>query len=139
MPVLLDTVVISEARKPNPHPRVQQRLDALDLSEMFISVISLGEIKNGAMRLAPGARRQELETWLSVTQSQYADRILPVDLQTALLWGEMAANARRIGRVLHPADGLIAATAIRRGLHLWTRNTADFQPTGVLLFNPWDQ
>ena len=71
------------------------------------------------------------------TSSYYADRVLPVDLETSHTWGELAAAAQRAGKIAPASDGLIAATARRHGLHVMTRNTEHFAPTGVLLLNPW--
>jgi predicted nucleic acid-binding protein len=70
--------------------------------------------------------------------AKYADRLLPVDLETSRLWGELTAAARKIGRIIPAADGLIAATTRRNGLHIMTRNTGDFESAGALLLNPWN-
>ena len=67
----------------------------------------------------------------------YADRVLPVDLETSHTWGELTAAAQKAGKIVPASDGLIAATARRHGLHVMTRNTEHFEPTGVLLLNPW--
>ncbi|MGC1580631.1 MAG: hypothetical protein WA766_04065 [Candidatus Acidiferrales bacterium] len=67
----------------------------------------------------------------------YADRVLPVDLETSHIWGEFTASAQKSGKIVPASDGLIAATARRHDLHLMTRNTGHFEPTGVLLLNPW--
>jgi toxin FitB len=71
-------------------------------------------------------------------ERSYADRILPIDGETSRIWGEITAHAGRRGIVVPAVDGLIAATGRRHGLHLMTRNTADFMATGVLLTNPWE-
>ena len=86
----------------------------------------------------PGKKRRELEAWLIVLEHSYVSRILSVDAETAHTWGEVAAVIRATGRDLQPQDGLIAATALRHGLHLMTRNVKDFEGTGVLLINPWE-
>jgi predicted nucleic acid-binding protein len=69
----------------------------------------------------------------------YEDRLLPVDLERSHIWGEITASAQRLGRSLPATDGLIAATALRRGLHVMNRNTSDFSLAGVLLLNPWER
>lgn len=138
MKTLIDTDVLSEARKPDGHAPVKQRLAAADPSDLFISVISIGEIAHGIGRLPAGARRRELETWFGMTERHFADRILPIDRDIAQLWGEITAKAAGLGRTLHAADGLIAATALHHGLRIMTRNVKDFDATGVLLSNPWD-
>ena len=139
MKTLIDTDVLSEARKPDGHAMVKQRLAAAEPDDLFISVISIGEITHGIARLPAGAKRRELESWLGVTERHFADRILPIDRDIAQLWGEITAKVATAGRTLHAADGLIAATALRHGLRLLTRNVKDFEPTGVLLSNPWER
>lgn len=67
----------------------------------------------------------------------YADRVLPVDLETSHTWGELTAAAQKAGKIVPASDGLIAATGRRHGIHVMTRNTEHFEPTGVLLLNPW--
>ena len=137
MRVLLDTCVLSELRNPRAHPGVRQAVGALNDEELFVSVISIGEILKGISLLRESSRRRALENWLKTLERDYADHLLSIDLETSRLWGELTAAAQKAGRVVHATDGLIAATALRHGLHVMTRNTADFEPTGVLLLNPW--
>jgi hypothetical protein len=138
MRTLIDTDVLSEARKPDGHAMVKQRLAAAEPNDLFISVISIGEITHGIARLPAGTKRRELEAWLGVTERHFADRILPIDRDIAQLWGEITAKAANAGRTLHAADGLIAATALHHGLRIMTRNVKDYGVTGVLLSNPWE-
>ena len=137
MKVLLDTNVISETRRSQPDPRVLARLASTPPEDKFLSVVTVGEVTAGIGRIPVGKRRRELEEWLAEAERDFAARILPVDVETARVWGEVTARAAIAGRVVQPADGLIAATAIRHGLHVMTRNTKDFQPTGALLIDPW--
>jgi len=139
MRVLLDTCVLSELRHPQGHRGVRQAVNALREEELFVSVISLGEIRKGVSLLKEIPRKRALETWLETLERNYGERLLPVDLETSRLWGELTAAAQKAGRVVHATDGLIAATAIRHGLHVMTRNTADFEFTGALLLNPWKE
>jgi toxin FitB len=136
--VLLDTCVLSELRNPKVHPRVRQAVDACNEEDLFISVISIGEILKGISLLRESSKRRALETWLKILERDYGDRLLSIDLETSRLWGELTAAAQKAGWVVLATDGLIAATALRHGLHVMTRNTADFEPTGVLLVNPWE-
>lgn len=138
MKTLIDTCVLSEVRRPQANPAVVERLDALAESDLFLSVVTIGEIVNGIGRLAQGKRRHALEEWLGQIEQLHAPRILPVDLETGRLWGEVTAKAAGQGRAIPVADGLIAATALRHGLHLMTRNSPDFQATGVLMIDPWE-
>ncbi|MDP9173592.1 MAG: type II toxin-antitoxin system VapC family toxin [Planctomycetota bacterium] len=117
---------------------MRQRLSETPETDLFLSVITIGEIVNGVARLAQGKRRRELEAWLTQIEQIYGSRILPVDVETGRIWGEVTAKAGKNGRVIPVADGLIAATALRHGLHVMTRNSADFQATGVLLIDPWE-
>ena len=136
MRVLLDTCVLSELRRPKGHPGVRRAVDALDNAALFVSVVSIGEIAKGIALLKESRNKRALRGWLQALERDYADRLLPVDLETSHIWGELTAAAQKSGTV--PAsDGLIAATAQRHGLHIMTRNTEHFEPTGVLLINPW--
>ena len=137
MRVLLDTCVLSELRQPKINPGVREAIDALDSGDLFVSVLSVGEIAKGIALLQDGAKKRALQTWLLTMERSYRGRLLPVDLETSRIWGEITAAAQRTGRQIPASDGLIAATARRHGLHVMTRNTADFQATGALLINPW--
>jgi predicted nucleic acid-binding protein len=137
MRVLVDTCVLSEVQRPRPEPTVLARLASISHTDVFISAITFGELVIGIERLASGKRRYSLESWLSQIERLHAQRILPVDLEVGRIWGEVTARAAKVGRVVPATDGLIAATAFRHGLHVMTRNTPDFQATGVLLIDPW--
>ncbi len=137
MRVLLDTCVLSELRQPKGHRGVRRAVDDLDDADLFVSVISVGEIFKGIALLKEGRKKRALEAWLQTLQRNFADRLLSIDLETCRIWGELTAAAQKAGRGVPAADGLIAATALRHGLRVMTRNTADFEPTGALLLNPW--
>jgi predicted nucleic acid-binding protein len=139
MRVLLDTCVLSELYRPAPLESVRAAVNGLPDEYLFLSVITLGEIGKGIALLPDSRRRQDLSAWFANLQHAYTDRILSVDPETAAIWGEITAVAQRRGVALAAADGLIAGTALRHGLHLMTRNVKDFQNTGVLLLNPWDE
>ena len=136
--MLLDTCVVSEVRHPQGSPEVKATVAALADADTFLSVVTLGELAGGVARLPHGRRRRELAAWLDGLQTHFADRILGVDARTARLWGEIDALARSAGRPAGASDGLIAATAREHGLHVMTRNVADFEPLGALIVNPWD-
>ena len=138
MRVLLDTCVLSELRRPKPDPAVRRALDSLADEDVFVSVISVGEISKGIALLRESPKKGALRGWLETLERHYADRLLPIDLETSRIWGELTAAAQKGGRAVPATDGLIAATALRHGLRLMTRNTTDFEPTGVLLLNPWE-
>jgi len=135
--VLLDTCVLSELRHPKGHPGVTRAVKSLENDSLFVSVVSIGEIAKGIALLKESKNRRELEAWLQALERYYEERILTVDLETGHIWGELTAAAQKAGKIVPASDGLIAATARRHGLHVMTRNTEHFAPTGVLLVNPW--
>ncbi len=137
--VLLDTCVLSELSRANCAAAVRQAIESLHPEHVFVSTLSIGEITKGISLLDESIKKQALRQWLATLQVEYADRLLPVDLETSHIWGEITAFAQRAGRTIPAIDGLIAATARRYGLHVMTRNIADFEPTGALLLNPWMQ
>lgn len=137
MRALLDTCVLSELRSAHPNPGVSQAIEEFASDNLYLSVVSAGEIAKGIALLKDGRQKHELASWLRRLEFNYADRLLPVDIETAHIWGELTAVAKGRGRAIPAADGLIAATALRHGLQVITRNTADFDATGVLLLNPW--
>jgi len=135
--VLLDTCALSELRLPKPDPGVARAIRDLDSDDLFVSAISIGEIVKGVALLQDGHKKRQLQTWLQTLERHYGDRLLPIDLETCRMWGDLTAAAQKAGRTIPASDGLIAATALRHGLYIVTRNTADFEPTGVPLLNPW--
>lgn len=137
MRALLDTCVLSELRRPRCDPGVRHAVDSLGSENLFVSVLSVGEIAKGIALLTESRKKHILQSWLQLLERDYADRLLAVDLETSHIWGELTAAAQKIGQIVPASDGLIAATARRHGLHLMTRNTSHFEATGVLLLNPW--
>ena len=138
MRALLDTCVLSELnREGGGAEPVRQAVSELADEAIYVSVVSLGEIAKGVALLDAGARQRALSSWLNGLEVDFADRLLSVDSETARIWGELTARAQRQGRTVHVGDGLIAATALRHGLHVMTRNVRDFEPTGALVINPW--
>ncbi len=138
MKLLLDTCAISELRRPECHPSAKLAIGAALDEDIFISVITIGELQKGISLLPSSVRRQELHGWLSAIQALYSDRILPITRETALIWGDITARCQQSGRPIGSADGLIAATALQHGLHVFTRNSRDFEASGVLISDPWN-
>ena len=138
MNVLLDTNVLSEVRRPAPDPKVLAWLDTIDEDRAFISVASIAELRRGIALMEEGRRRAALAAWLSADlPARFVGRILPIDPAVAERWGNLMAQARRGGFALSVMDGFFAATALAHALVLATRNTKDFAPLGVPMFNPW--
>ena len=138
MKILLDTCVISELQKPNCTLSVKTLMNEYSTENIFISVITIGEIAKGIALLREGARKNNLRSWLNGLEESYADNIIKTDTTTARIWGELTARAQQQGRQVSAGDGLIAATALQYGLHVVTRNVSDFEPTGALIINPWN-
>lgn len=138
MTFLLDTNVISELVSPRRNPDVVSWLASLDNHQLFVSVITIGELRYGIQRLAPSKRRQQLTDWLeNEVLGVVGANLLPVDLATINYWATLSADLEAAGRRIPFSDSLIAATAGVHRLTLATRNVKDFQPTNVALFNPW--
>jgi predicted nucleic acid-binding protein len=116
---------------------VRGAIETLNSADLFVSVLSIGEIAKGIALLKEGRKKRALQIWLQTLESHYADRLLPIDLETSRIWGELTAAAQKAGRTVPASDGLIAATARRHGLCVMTNNSADFEPSGVPLLNPW--
>jgi toxin FitB len=135
---LLDTNLISELVRPKPEPRVLEWMEAADESLLYLSVLTLGEVRRGVAGLVQGKRRTRLETWLATDlQARFAGRIVPIDVPIADRWGLMAAEAKRTGKALSVIDGLLAATALHHNLTVVSRNGRDFMNTQVHVLNPW--
>ncbi len=138
MSFLLDTNVVSEWVKPKPDPAVVAWLAEADEDRVFLSVVSLAELRHGIDRLAAGKRRRGLDTWLrEELPLRFEGRVLPVDQAIADRWGELVARRDAVGRPIAVMDAFIAATASVHGLTLVTRNTADFQLVVRQIVNPW--
>jgi predicted nucleic acid-binding protein len=131
---LLDTNVVSETRKARAEPSVMAFVEATDAARLFISALTLGELRKGvaARRRTDPIAAERLGSWVDGIETMFADRVLPVDATAARIWGELSAS-----RSLPVIDTLIAATAIASGLTLVTRDTGDFAATGVPLVDPW--
>ena len=135
---LLDTNCISELVRPRPEPRVVDWLDAADEELLHLSVLTLGEIRKGLAGLPLGNRRSRLEAWLELDlRARFAGRILPVDVDVADRWGQLAAVTARLGRPLSAIDGLLAATALHHNLALVTRDTRNVAACGAPVLDPW--
>ncbi len=126
---LLDTNALSERRK-RTNPKVVDYLAGLNPLMVYLSVLTIGELRLGLARKGPQATA--LAAWIDDVENAFRPRILPVTLEIAHLWGELSA-----GRSRPIVDTLLAATAIVHNLTLVTRNTKDFTDTGVALLNPW--
>lgn len=139
MNYLWDTCVLSDLGKPDRNPFVTDYLASIPTHETFISVITLGEIEFGISRLPVGRRRMAIEDVMYEILEEFSTRVLSVSTDIARIWGQLSASTRSKGFDINAADMLIAATALHHGMHVVTRNVKDFEPTGVLLINPWEE
>lgn len=139
MTFLLDTNVVSELAKPQPNATVVQWLHEADEDSLFLSVITLAELRFGVERLAAGARRSRLEAWIrEELAGRFEGRILTVDEGVAEMWGQVLASSEAQGRRMNLMDCFLAATARVHGLILVTRNGEDFSGFAGELLNPWN-
>jgi toxin FitB len=135
---LLDTNIVSEWTRPRPDPGVVTWLAGADEDRVFISAVTLAELRHGIERMPDAARRARLHAWLSEQMKpRFEARILPVDEATADIWGRVMARGQQAGRPVGTMGAFIAATAERHDLTLVTRNVADFSALGLRLINPW--
>jgi predicted nucleic acid-binding protein len=134
---LLDTNVVSEMTKSEPDPSLRQNLSALSGDQLWISVLTFGELNKGVSLLPLGRRRIEFEQFFRALAEEYSDRILEISLAVAMTWGALAAETRSRGFHLSQIDGLLAATALSHGLTVLTRNVRDFLFTNVPVLDPW--
>lgn len=135
MRYLLDTNVLSELRRRQPNPGVASWVGQRPPTALYLSVLTIGELRNGVDRLTEGDRRRKLREWLATEVSAFFNgRILPVDLRVAEHWGQLLS---RMNRPLPAIDSLLAATALAHGMTLVTRNRRDFEIPGLELIDPW--
>jgi predicted nucleic acid-binding protein len=129
---LLDTVTLSELRRRKPDRSLVMWFQRQRTPELFLSVITLGELERGIaqQQTRDPVFARELAAWMDLVLTLYADRILPFDLEAARRWGRLSAALGNIS-----TDLMIAATALEHGLTVVTRNVSDFEPTGVAVFN----
>lgn len=138
--VLLDTNVLSELMRPEPHAAVLAWSDQLDPDGVGITAINEGEILHGLARLPEGRRRQTLEErWEQLVPALFAGRVFSFDRSGAQWYAQLLQRRTIIGRPMATADAVIAATALAIGATLATRNTADFEGVGLPLINPWPE
>ncbi len=134
MRYLLDTNVLSEARRPRGDEGVRRWISSVPAEDLYLSALVIGEVRRGVERLRrrDPDRARVYEAWLATVLNDYADRVLPVDAEAAEEWGRM-----NVPDPISTRDALMAATAKVRGMTFVTRNTADVERTGTELLNPF--
>jgi len=139
MKYLLDTCVLSELTKKTPDRNLLKWLAEKDENQLFISVLTIGEIHKGIEKLPGSKKKTKLHQWVDHDlKERFNTRILNFDLETATIWGQVQAFSELQGRGMPVIDGQIAATGIRYNFTVVTRNTKDMEMSGANLLNPWD-
>lgn len=135
---MLDTNVVSEAMRIVPDPGVLRWLNESETSDLYLSTITIAEVSYGLQILPEGRRRDAIsERFEQFVKRGFSHRVLSFDEPAAIVYGEIMARTRKIGRPMSVPDGQIAAIAKTHNLVVATRNTEDFEPTGMELVNPW--
>ncbi len=137
MKVILDTCVIAEVRRFNGSPTVKIAVEKVPDEDLFLSVLTIGEITKGIALLPAGKKKSTLNSWITGLQKEFSQRILPVDIETAQVWGELTARAQKSGITIPALDGMLAASALRHGMQIMTRNTKHLAASGALVIDPW--
>jgi len=135
---LLDTPVLSELIRATPKESVIDWLQAQDENDLFLSVLTLGELEKGIAKLSDSRRKTTLRKWVRTNlMARFETRVLVIDHKVAARWGTLVGTSERKGRPLPVIDSLIAATAIAHELTVVSRNAKDFERCGIPCLNPW--
>ena len=136
---LLDTCVFSEYVKRTPNLQVIEWVDQHSPDLLFMSVITLGELKKGCFKLKQSqeARFNKLKHWIDTLENDFKDRVVPLDSKVINTWGELCGKSESNGYTLPLMDSLIGATALSYQLTLVTRNVKDFEFLSIPIINPW--
>lgn len=139
MNYILDTNVVSELVAQNPDHHVIQWVESVDPESLFLSVITIGEIKKGVEKLSSSKRKKNLIAWLEQDLLvRFREHILPIDTSVVMTWGRLLAELEKSGKPMPAIDSLLAATASDLGYTLVTRNITDFEDASIRLLNPWN-
>ena len=135
---LLDTNVLSELRRPKPEAKVVAFVTAQPLDRLYISAVTLAEIRFGIELVADVGRRAELHDWLTHTvRPMFDQRVLPVSEDVMFKWRLLVEDGRRVGHTFSQPDLIIAATTLHHGLTVVTRDVSEYQKARAPVFNPW--
>jgi toxin FitB len=136
--IVLDTNVVSEAMKPEPHPSVRAWLNDQAAETLYLSSVTLAELLFGIAALPAGQRKDRLAQTLDGLMGLFRDRVLSFDLEAARHYAELAVTAKTRGRGFPTPDGYLAAIAASRGFIVASRDTAPYEAAGVSVINPWE-
>jgi predicted nucleic acid-binding protein len=135
--IVLDTNVVSEVMKPEPHPAVLDWLNDQAAETLYLSSVTLAELLFGIGALPVGKRKDRLAQAVNGLLALFRERVLPFDTEAARRYAELAVTARNAGRGFPTPDGYIAAIAAARGFIVASRDTAPYEAAGVTVINPW--
>lgn len=136
--IVLDTNVVSEAMKPEPHPSVRAWLNNQAAATLYLSSVTLAELLFGIAALPAGKRKDMLAQALDGLMGLFRDRVLPFDIDAARRYADLAVMAKSRGRGFPTPDGYIAAIAASRGFIVASRDTVPYEAAGVSVINPWE-
>jgi len=137
--ILLDTNVISETLRQEPNARVLDWIDAQALETLYLSVITVAELRAGSALMLAGKRQDSLHEYLEKRfLPMFANRVLPFDMACTKAYGELLATSRAAGLAVETADALMAAVALANGFAVATRDTTPFEAAGLNVINPWN-
>jgi len=141
MPWLLDTNILSEIRRLKPEPRVLTFISDRPLEQLYVSAVTLAELRFGIELLSEGSsRRDELNHWLTNTiRPMFDQRVLPITEEIMFRWRILVEEGRKAGHTFSQPDLIIAATALQHGFTMVTRDRGDFEKSGVAIVNPWEE
>ena len=139
MKYLLDTCVISEVIKREPNKNVISWLQAQNEDDLFLSILTFGEIQKGIQKDSDQSRKKKLKIWVEEDlKKRFENRIIPIDLKVVTNWGSIQGLAELAGRIMPTLDGLIAVSGLTYNCVVATRNTSDMEQSTAELFNPWE-
>jgi len=139
MNYILDTNVISELVASQPDANVTRWIESIDPENVYLSVITVGELKKGIEKLPDSPRKTALEAWLiNDLLVRFQDHLLPIDTSVMLTWGALVARMEALGKPMPTIDALIAAITLQSRYTLATRNVRDFEHAGISILNPWE-
>lgn len=137
--ILLDTNVVSEPMRPSPEARVSDWIDAQPLETLYLSAMTVAELRAGVALLPTGKRRTALHEHIEKrVLPMFAGRVLPFDMACTKAYAELMARVRKAGNGIETADACIAAVALGNGFTVATRDTSPFQAAGLNVINPWN-
>lgn len=140
MAFLLDTKIISEIRRPRPAPQVLAFIEEQDLENLYISVVTLAELRFGIELVDEPNRRKFLEEWITNrVRPMFEHRVLPITEDIMLKWRLLVESGRKSGHTFSQPDLIIVATAAHHGFRVVTRDTSDFEKANVSVVNPWTE